>query len=225
MEAPLVAPVGSIPTRSRHPLPAVKLHRTAEPLLQPTEHLILLAACLGRRRVVALALLVGLAAAPSAPLAAQDSLGVPRADTAAAAPADTARTQPDTTVRRPPTSPTGAMLRSIVLPGWGQFHLGRKLTGGLFVAFEGVTLGMVLTKQSQLRALERAAAEGAEDTEAIQDKRQEREDWIVLMAFNHLLSGLEAYVSGHLWDFPGDLRLQALPGGVGGSVTLPIRIR
>jgi hypothetical protein len=111
------------------------------------------------------------------------------------------------------------MLRSLVVPGWGQFHLGRKVTGGLFVVLEGVTLGMVLTKQSQLHELERTGAEG------IEDKRQEREDWLVLLAFNHLLSGLEAYVSGHLWGFPGDLHVQALPHGVAGSVTLPIRIR
>jgi hypothetical protein len=201
-----VAPVGSIPTRSRHPLPPVRLHRTPRHLLPLTERPISLVACPGRRRVLALAVLIGLAAAP---LAAQDSLGVSRADSAAAAPADTAPAQPDTTVRLPPTSPTGAMLRSLVVPGWGQFHLGRKVTGGLFV----------LTKQSQLRELERTGAEG------IEAKRQEREDWLVLLAFNHLLSGLEAYVSGHLWGFPGDLHVQALPHGVAGSVTLPIRIR
>jgi hypothetical protein len=211
-----VAPVGSIPTRSRHPPPPVRLHRTPRHLLPLTERPISLVACPGRRRVLALAVLIGLAAAP---LAAQDSLGVSRADSAAAAPADTEPAQPDTTIRRPPTSPTGAMLRSLVVPGWGQFHLGRKVTGGLFVVLEGVTLGMVLTKQSQLHELERTGAEG------IEDKRQEREDWLVLMAFNHLLSGLEAYVSGHLWGFPGDLHVQALPRGVAGSVTLPIRIR
>jgi hypothetical protein len=47
----------------------------------------------------------------------------------------------------------------------------------------------------------------------------------VLLAFNHLFSGLEAYVSAHLDDFPGDLRIEAVPGGVGASVSLPIRIR
>ena len=58
-----------------------------------------------------------------------------------------------------------------------------------------------------------------------EDKRREHEDWIVLLAFNHLFAGLEAYVSAHLSDFPADLRLQAVPGGVGGSVSVPIRIR
>ena len=56
-------------------------------------------------------------------------------------------------------------------------------------------------------------------------KRQEHEDWLVLLGFNHLLSGLEAYVSGHLDDFPGDLQIQTVPGGFGASVSLPFRIR
>jgi hypothetical protein len=56
-------------------------------------------------------------------------------------------------------------------------------------------------------------------------KRQEHEDWLVLLAFNHLFAGLEAYVSAHLADFPGDLRFQAVPGGLGAAVSLPIRLR
>jgi hypothetical protein len=56
-------------------------------------------------------------------------------------------------------------------------------------------------------------------------KRQEHEDWLVLLGFNHLLAGLEAYVSAHLADFPGDLRLEAVPGGVGAALSVPIRLR
>jgi hypothetical protein len=56
-------------------------------------------------------------------------------------------------------------------------------------------------------------------------KRQEHEDWLVLLGFNHLLAGMEAYVSAHLTDFPGDLRIEAVPGGVGAVVSLPIRLR
>ena len=57
------------------------------------------------------------------------------------------------------------------------------------------------------------------------DKRQEHQDWLVLLGFNHLFAGLEAYVSAHLADFPGDLRIEAVPGGVGAAVSLPIRLR
>jgi hypothetical protein len=82
-----------------------------------------------------------------------------------------------------------------------------------------VTLGMSLKTRSELRFLRRIGS-GRGDS-----KRQEHEDWIVLLAFNHLFAGLEAYVSAHLADFPGDLRFQAVPGGFGASLSLPVRVR
>jgi hypothetical protein len=118
-----------------------------------------------------------------------------------------------------PISPMGAFWRSFLLPGWGQARLNRKLTGGIFVAWEGVTLGMSLKTRHELGYLRRTASVRAEN------KRREHEDWIVLLVFNHLFAGLEAYVSAHLADFPGDLRLEPVPGGLGGAVSIPIRIR
>jgi hypothetical protein len=119
------------------------------------------------------------------------------------------------TARHRPVSPMGAFFRSLLVPGWGQAKLDRKLTGGIFVAWEGVTLGMTLKTSHELHYLRRTGSG------RVETKEQEREDWIVLMAFNHLLSGLEAYVSAHLWDFPEDLKLRAVPGGVGGQLSLP----
>jgi hypothetical protein len=155
-----------------------------------------------RRFLIATALL--LAAAPG--LRAQDSAVVE-------VPVDPA----DTLVH--PIKPMGAFWRSFLLPGWGQARLNRKLTGGIFVAWEGVTLGMSLKTRHELAYLRRTGSERAEN------KRREHEDWIVLLVFNHLFSGLEAYVSAHLADFPGDLRFQAVPGGIGGSLSVPFRLR
>jgi hypothetical protein len=128
-----------------------------------------------------------------------------------------AATSADTLARR--TSPMNAFFRSFLLPGWGQAKLNRKLTGGIFVAWEGVTLGMSLKTRHELAYLRRTGSGRAED------KRREHEDWIVLLAFNHIFAGLEAYVSAHLADFPPDLKLQALPGGVGASISIPVTIR
>jgi hypothetical protein len=89
----------------------------------------------------------------------------------------------------------------------------------MFVAWEGVTLGMSLKTRRELSYLRRAGS-GRGDR-----KRQEHEDWLVLLAFNHLFAGLEAYVSAHLADFPGDLRVEAVPGGVGAGLSLPLRLR
>jgi hypothetical protein len=179
MEAPPAAPVGSIPTRSRH------LRRSAHTLL------------------AAILMLFGLSLnlkAQAAPL--------PRRPAA----------QPDTLARQP-ISPFNALWRSLLLPGWGQARLNRKLAGGMFVAWEGVTLGMSLKTRRELRYLRRTNSGRADD------KRQEHEDWVVLLAFNHLFAGLEAFVSAHLADFPGDLRFQVLPDGVGAALSVPIQVR
>ena len=167
------------------------------------------------RSLPALALLVVLATfAGAGGLAAQDTTAVP-------APADTGATAVvevrDTTIH--PIKPMNALWRSILLPGWGQARLGRKLTAGILIAWEGTTLGMSIKTRHELAYLRRTGSQRADD------KRREHEDWLVLLGFNHLFAGLEAYVSAHLSDFPADLHLQAVPGGFGGSVSVPIRIR
>ena len=169
------------------------------------------------------AVLVACCVILAGPLVAQqpDTAAVRSAvpDSARPAAADsTARTRPvapDSLLLNPPITPMGAFFRSLAVPGWGQATLGRKLTGGIMVAWEGVTLGMTLKTSHELAYYENIHSPN------IPAKEQERQDWLVLLVFNHLFSGLEAYVSAHLWDFPPDLRLQALPHGVGGSISLP----
>jgi hypothetical protein len=116
-----------------------------------------------------------------------------------------------------PTTPTGAMLRSFLLPGWGQAIYGRKVTAGFMIGIEGLALGMTMKVSGELEHI-RATGSASEDA-----KLQEREDWLAVLVFNHLMSGLEAYVSAHLYDFPGDIQMQALPhGGVRVGMTLPL---
>ena len=180
MEAPPAAPVGSIPTRSRHPR-----------------------LCARGFLVILLFIMIG----PVSGLRGQ------------AAPPPRRPAVGADTVPRSHISPFNAFWRSFLIPGWGQARLNRKLTGGIFVAWEGLTLGMSLKTRHELRYLRRNNSRRGDA------KRQEHEDWLVLLGFNHLLSGLEAYVSGHLDDFPGDLQIQAVPGGFGASVSLPFHIR
>lgn len=151
---------------------------------------------------------------------------VPPADSAAARPAVADSL-------RPLVSPLPAFFRSLLLPGWGQAVLDRKLTGGLFLAWEGVTLGMTLKAHQELQHIRRTEdtrdlPAGQRESALLRSKKAEREDWLVLLVFNHLFSGLEAYVSAHLWDFPEDLRLRALPAGPAGrpgvGVSIPLRL-
>jgi len=161
-------------------------------------------------------------------LAAQDSVVV-RTDTGAAVTDTTSPAQaPDTTQSATATDslghkvskPAAALWRSLLIPGWGQVRLGRKLTAGLFVVAEGVTLGLALRANSQLQYLKRTGA----DSVTIADASQKRENWLVLLGLNHLLAGLEAFIAANLEDFPSELKIERVPHGVGASVTLPVRL-
>ena len=111
--------------------------------------------------------------------------------------------------------PMGAFLRSLILPGWGQAATGRHVAGAVFVSWEGVAAMMTLKAQSEYHYL-REAGSGH-----VASKRQEVQDWLVLWVFNHFFSGAEAFVSAHLQDFPKDLKVRAVPGGIGISVPVP----
>lgn len=166
------------------------------------------------RSAVALALALGLAA----PAAAQDTTLV-APDTTVPAPVALLEPLAGDTVPAGQIGPMGAFWRSFLLPGWGQAALGRRTAAGIFVAVEGATLAMTVKTMREVAYLDRVGSA------RLESKRQEREDWLVLLAFNHLLSGLEAYVSAQLWDFPGDLSVRRLPDGAAAEVSIPLRIR
>ncbi|MDX2121885.1 MAG: hypothetical protein SF070_12635 [Gemmatimonadota bacterium] len=159
-------------------------------------------------------LALALLGAPGA-LAAQEDTTRALADSVAAVPAGQGA---DTLYAKAPVSPMGGLWRSILIPGWGQAKLNRKLTGALFIAWEGVTLGMAIKSNHELNYLRRTGSG------SVRAKEKERQDWLVLLAFNHLFSAIEAYVSAHLWDFPDDLDVRAAPlpgGGIGAGVKIP----
>jgi hypothetical protein len=117
----------------------------------------------------------------------------------------------------PPVPPLGAMWRSLLLPGWGQAVLHRRVTGAVFVFWEGLSITMTLKASDQLRYLRLTGA----DTAAVRLKKQEVQDWAVVLAFNHLMAAAEAFVSAELWDFPAELESRALPGarvGIGAAL-------
>ena len=110
--------------------------------------------------------------------------------------------------------PMGAFWRSLLIPGWGQSATGRHTTGAVFVAWEGVTAMMTLKAQQEADYFKSI------NSANLKLKRQEVQDWLVLWIFNHLFAGAEAYVSAHLRDFPADLSVRAVPGGIGVSIAI-----
>ncbi|HTS90191.1 MAG TPA: hypothetical protein VMG41_16985 [Gemmatimonadales bacterium] len=180
-----------------------------------------------RRTIVATAVL---ACASTLPLEAQDTTaaGARRDSLPPPTASDSARETAagsqatDTTYPKAPVSPMGALWRSMLLPGWGQAKLHRKLTGAIFVMWEGVTLGMSIKTTHELAYLRETGSA------SVHAKAQEQQDWLVLLGFNHLFAGIEAYVSAHLWDFPTDLEINAAPlpgGGFGANIQVPFRLR
>jgi hypothetical protein len=87
-----------------------------------------------KRLLVLIFLLVG-----AGPLAGQDTTAV-RA------------TPPDTTSNR--FSPGKAMMRSMILPGWGQFSVGAVKRGALFAALQGSSYYMLVRTNSRLHKAE-----------------------------------------------------------------------
>jgi hypothetical protein len=145
------------------------------------------------------------AAVPARPLAAQ------RTDTLRAASA-LPIARPDTAQ---PVKPVAALWRSLLLPGWGQAITGRDRAGAAFAVWEGVTVMMTVRAAQERRHMEEAGSAN------VGSKRQQVQDWIVLWVFNHLFAGADAFVGAHLQDFPGGLKLEALPGGLGVRLRVP----
>ena len=111
--------------------------------------------------------------------------------------------------------PFAAAWRSLLIPGWGQAALGRDVAGAVLASWEGVTIMMTVKARQELHYLEQSGSGN------VQAKRQQVQDWLVLWIFNHLFAGAEAFVSGHLQDFPKELHVQPLPGGIGVSIPIP----
>ena len=88
------------------------------------------------------------------------------------------------------------------------------------MTWEGLTLGMALQADGEVKYLRRTYPDSAA---RLIDKAKERQDWLILLAFNHLFAGLEAFVSSQLQDFPADVKLRAAPRGIGAQAVVPFR--
>lgn len=148
--------------------------------------------------------------------------------------ADTVVTVPPLMQRTPPVSPLKAFLQSLVLPGLGQTRLDRPSTGALFATVELGALAMIRRTSQQLSEARRffndslptdfgvdaegnvvpvGVSSGGFSRELLRRRRLHREDWIAVMAFNHLLAGADAFVSAQLWDLPTAVSIVPTPSG------------
>lgn len=188
-------------------------------------------------------LVVALVAPVGAPLAAQqrDSVPVKPVPQAVAKPATKPAATVGTTLApltqrgrfTPPLTPKRAFLYSAVLPGFGQSRLDRGTSGALFASIELAAIVMMRRSQTDLREARRYQIDTLPNQylvsgdsvikngvftngfsrDLVRTRRLHVEDWIAVVAFNHLFSGADAFVSAQLWDVPVELSAYPRPSG------------
>ena len=141
-------------------------------------------------------------------------------------------------------SPSGAFLRSALVPGWGHAAIGSYGRGGFYVALESATAYTFFRTRRRLSEARQRAAfresivradlarEGITEPQEIEDRLSEdetlnsfqdlvdsrkgqQEDLVAFGLFLIFLSGADAYVSAHLARFPAPIELQVSPVGSG----------
>ncbi len=95
------------------------------------------------------------------------------------------------------------MLRSLALPGWGQFYNGQWFKALIVVGAQSALVGYAVHYNNKSRIF----PEGSSGRE---DSLDRRNGMFWLMALTKLLSMVDAYVDAHLYDFDAgpDLALQ-----------------
>ncbi|MFZ0391641.1 MAG: DUF5683 domain-containing protein [Calditrichia bacterium] len=104
---------------------------------------------------------------------------------------DTSRLLSDTPLK----SPWGAVLRSAVLPGWGQVYTGHYWKAGLVFSLNAFLLGQVLRNNQRF-----------EDT-GNKNFRDRRNEFTWYFAFSYLLTMVDAYVDAYLYKFDEAMRI------------------
>jgi hypothetical protein len=135
-------------------------------------------------------------------------------------------------------SPRGALIRAMLVPGWGHAAIGSYTRGGFYFALEAATAYTFLRTRGRLsEARERAALresvlrarladEGVTDPaeittrldadpalggleDLVSSREGQQEDLIAWGIFLVFLTGADAYVSAHLSRFPTPIEMEA----------------
>ena len=104
------------------------------------------------------------------------------------------------TAQSPLPSAHGALLRSAVLPGWGQFYNGRPVKGLFFGAASATALTSVVVEHRRINT--------APTPEEHQDRTARRNSRLLYFALSVALAAIDAYVDAHLADFGTEVEMQ-----------------
>jgi hypothetical protein len=120
--------------------------------------------------------------------------------------------------REQPVSPAGAMLRSVILPGWGQTAARQPARGAIYFTVWSGGVFMILKSNAEVNAAKRA-----EDEELIDSRKGAREDWILFTGLWALFSGVDAWVSAQFAGFEGEVR-PPQDGSPGVEFSYPVKL-
>ncbi len=181
-------------------------------------------------------LVVALVAPVGVPLAAQQRDSV----SAKQAPQSVAKPLTQRGRFTPPLTPKRAFMYSSLLPGLGQSRLDHGTSGALFASIELAAIVMMRRSQMDLREARRYQIDTlpnqylvAGDSvikngvftnrftrDLVRTRRLHVEDWMAVVAFNHLFAGADAFVSAQLWDVPVELSAYPRPSGAVFAATI-----
>lgn len=109
-------------------------------------------------------------------------------------------------------SPTGALLRSVVLPGWGQYYVESYWKAPIFVAGWGTLIFFIYDNNSKFKSAETEYANytgtDASEKNFLYRKREYFRDYrdlnILYLTGVYLISAIDAYVGANLFEFNVD---------------------
>lgn len=98
----------------------------------------------------------------------------------------------------------GALLRSAVLPGWGQYYNGRPIKGLFFGAASATALTAVVVEHRRIGS--------ALTPEEYQDRTARRNTRLLYLALSFALAATDAYVDAQLADFGTEMQVEMRRG-------------
>ncbi len=152
--------------------------------------------------VLTFGLASGIRAQTGAPDTTLDSVSQPKTDTVVVQGADTTSTVADTLAPGKKTnlrSPTGALLRSLAIPGWGQAYNKKYFKALIVAGGQGTLLGTAIVEWRRA-----SDAKKDLDLEGYRIHTNNRNMLLWLYAAATVVSILDAYVDAHLSQDTGE---------------------
>lgn len=133
-------------------------------------------------------------------------------------------------------SPMGAIVRSLILPGWGQFYVEDYWKTPIFLGGAGALVGIIIWNhdyyidyQDQYDYLIANEPENTLEIDLMKKKKEFYRDQRDMSGFFllsvYVLAAIDAYVGAHLYDFPSDDISFGIGGNSFGVVGLQVSIK